>query len=91
MLLCNALSLFHRYLGHLYAAEALIRLDKISEAIPELSPEKITDLSTSLEFPFDIKQGAIFIRIFTVFYHQTQRFPSGSFHGNTRHFIIGRK
>ena len=39
----------HRYLGHLYAAESLIKLDKISEAIPELVPDKVTDISTSLE------------------------------------------
>lgn len=31
----------YRFLGHLYLAEALIKLDKISEAIQELSPENL--------------------------------------------------
>ena len=38
-----------RYVGRLYLAESLIKLDKISEAIQEFSPDKITDISTSLE------------------------------------------
>ncbi|XP_065065150.1 CCR4-NOT transcription complex subunit 10-like [Rhopilema esculentum] len=47
----------YKYLGHLYAAESLIKLDRISEAIAELSPEKITDISTSLESnPIDSKK-----------------------------------
>lgn len=38
-----------KYVGRLYLAESLIKLDKISEAIQEFSPDKITDISTSLE------------------------------------------
>ncbi|KAG7268702.1 hypothetical protein CRUP_021385 [Coryphaenoides rupestris] len=34
-----------RFLGHLYAAEALISLDRISEAIGHLNPENVTDVS----------------------------------------------
>ncbi|XP_029593565.1 CCR4-NOT transcription complex subunit 10 isoform X2 [Salmo trutta] len=34
-----------KFLGHLYAAEALISLDRISEAIGHLNPENITDVS----------------------------------------------
>ncbi|CAB1334729.1 unnamed protein product [Coregonus sp. 'balchen'] len=33
------------FLGHLYAAEALISLDRISEAIAHLNPENVTDVS----------------------------------------------
>lgn len=38
-----------RMLGHLYAAEALVLLDKISEAIEHLNPEHVKELS--LMFP----------------------------------------
>lgn len=34
-----------RFLGHLYAAEALISLDRISDAITHLSPENVSDVS----------------------------------------------
>ena len=34
-----------RFLGHLYAAEALIALDRISDAIGHLNPENVTDVS----------------------------------------------
>lgn len=34
-----------RFLGHLYAAEALISLDRISDAIAHLSPENVSDVS----------------------------------------------
>ncbi|XP_041708006.1 CCR4-NOT transcription complex subunit 10 isoform X1 [Coregonus clupeaformis] len=34
-----------KFLGHLYAAEALISLDRISEAIAHLNPENVTDVS----------------------------------------------
>uniref|UniRef100_A0A3B5KRU3 CCR4-NOT transcription complex subunit 10 n=1 Tax=Xiphophorus couchianus TaxID=32473 RepID=A0A3B5KRU3_9TELE len=34
-----------RFLGHLYAAEALISLDRISDAITHLNPENISDVS----------------------------------------------
>lgn len=34
-----------RFLGHLYAAEALISLDRISDAIAHLNPENVTDVS----------------------------------------------
>jgi len=67
----------YKYLGHLYAAESLINLDKVSEAISELSPEKITDISTSLEavavdrkqekttsvFPNSVKEGKFIMLI----------------------------
>jgi adenosyl cobinamide kinase/adenosyl cobinamide phosphate guanylyltransferase len=38
-----------RLLGHLYAAEALVLLDKISEAVEHLNPEHVKELS--LIFP----------------------------------------
>ncbi|KAJ3597805.1 hypothetical protein NHX12_001322 [Muraenolepis orangiensis] len=34
-----------KFLGHLYAAEALISLDRISDAIGHLNPENVTDVS----------------------------------------------
>ncbi|XP_052475377.1 CCR4-NOT transcription complex subunit 10 isoform X5 [Carassius gibelio] len=34
-----------KFLGHLYAAEALISLDRISDAIAHLNPENVTDVS----------------------------------------------
>lgn len=34
-----------RFLGHLYAAEALISLDRISDAIAHLNPENVSDVS----------------------------------------------
>uniref|UniRef100_A0A2C9L9D5 CCR4-NOT transcription complex subunit 10 n=1 Tax=Biomphalaria glabrata TaxID=6526 RepID=A0A2C9L9D5_BIOGL len=37
-----------RYLGHMYKGEALVTLDRIADAIDELNPEKVTDISTSL-------------------------------------------
>eukprot|EP00794_Sanderia_malayensis_P019107 gene19107-21023_t len=39
----------YKYLGRLYMAESLIKLDKIAEAIQELSPDKVTDISTQLD------------------------------------------
>lgn len=36
---------FGRMLGHLYAAEALVLLDKISDAIGHLNPEHVKDLT----------------------------------------------
>jgi hypothetical protein len=40
---------FHfRFLGHLYAAEALISLDRISDAITHLNPENVTDVSLGI-------------------------------------------
>lgn len=42
--------MFYSLLGHLYAAEALILMDKIPEAITEhLDPEHVKDIS--LTFP----------------------------------------
>ncbi|XP_063221594.1 CCR4-NOT transcription complex subunit 10 isoform X2 [Bacillus rossius redtenbacheri] len=35
----------HRMLGHMYAAEALILMDKISEAVEHLNPDNVQDLS----------------------------------------------
>ncbi|XP_030061898.1 CCR4-NOT transcription complex subunit 10 isoform X2 [Microcaecilia unicolor] len=37
-----------KFLGHLYAAEALISLDRISDAITHLNPENITDVSLGI-------------------------------------------
>ncbi|TNN02093.1 hypothetical protein fugu_009580 [Takifugu bimaculatus] len=34
-----------KFLGHLYAAEALISLDRISDAIAHLNPENVSDVS----------------------------------------------
>ncbi|XP_053736660.1 CCR4-NOT transcription complex subunit 10 isoform X2 [Synchiropus splendidus] len=34
-----------KFLGHLYAAESLISLDRISDAIAHLNPENVTDVS----------------------------------------------
>lgn len=44
-------ALVFRLLGRLYAAEALVLMDKVSEALEHLSPENIKDLS--FEFAFD--------------------------------------
>ncbi|KAG8226293.1 hypothetical protein J437_LFUL002732, partial [Ladona fulva] len=38
----------HRLLGHLYAAEALILLDRLSEAVSHLNPENVWDISLSV-------------------------------------------
>ncbi|XP_048651454.1 CCR4-NOT transcription complex subunit 10 isoform X5 [Marmota marmota marmota] len=38
----------YRFLGHLYAAEALISLDRISDAITHLNPENVTDVSLGI-------------------------------------------
>ncbi|MED6255140.1 CCR4-NOT transcription complex subunit 10 [Ataeniobius toweri] len=37
-----------KFLGHLYAAEALISLDRISDAITHLNPENISDVSSGV-------------------------------------------
>jgi len=37
-----------RFLGHLYAAEALISLDRISDAISHLNPENVSDVSVGV-------------------------------------------
>uniref|UniRef100_A0A2K5EIE0 CCR4-NOT transcription complex subunit 10 n=1 Tax=Aotus nancymaae TaxID=37293 RepID=A0A2K5EIE0_AOTNA len=37
-----------KFLGHLYAAEALISLDRISDAITHLNPENVTDVSLGI-------------------------------------------
>ncbi|XP_058244961.1 CCR4-NOT transcription complex subunit 10 isoform X4 [Hemibagrus wyckioides] len=37
-----------KFLGHLYAAEALISLDRISDAITHLNPENVTDVSVGV-------------------------------------------
>ncbi|XP_066289974.1 CCR4-NOT transcription complex subunit 10-like isoform X2 [Branchiostoma lanceolatum] len=36
------------FLGHLYAAEALISLDQVSEAIQHLNPDNVSDVSVSI-------------------------------------------
>ncbi|XP_050585133.1 CCR4-NOT transcription complex subunit 10 [Bombus affinis] len=47
----NKLPGAYRMLGNLYAAESLIFMDKISDAIEYLKPENIQDLSTSVLIP----------------------------------------
>lgn len=42
---CPSLLWLIRFLGHLYAAEALISLDRISDAIAHLNPENVSDVS----------------------------------------------
>ncbi|MBN3273549.1 CNO10 protein, partial [Polyodon spathula] len=37
-----------KFLGHLYAAEALISLDRIADAISHLNPENVTDVSLGI-------------------------------------------
>lgn len=39
----------HKYLGHMYAAEALVSLDRISEAIEHLSVERINNINGDLD------------------------------------------
>ncbi|XP_031432585.1 CCR4-NOT transcription complex subunit 10 isoform X3 [Clupea harengus] len=50
--LCGSL----KFLGHLYAAEALISMDRISEAIAHLNPENVTDVSLGVS-PSEQDQG----------------------------------
>lgn len=45
-----------RFLGHLYAAEALISLDRISDAIAHLNPENVSDVSMGV-LPSEQDQG----------------------------------
>uniref|UniRef100_A0A8C6KTL6 CCR4-NOT transcription complex subunit 10 n=1 Tax=Nothobranchius furzeri TaxID=105023 RepID=A0A8C6KTL6_NOTFU len=45
-----------KFLGHLYAAEALISLDKISDAIAHLNPENVNDVSVGV-VPSEQDQG----------------------------------
>ncbi|XP_069676719.1 CCR4-NOT transcription complex subunit 10-like isoform X2 [Periplaneta americana] len=45
LLVQPTLSGVHRMLGHLYAAEALVLLDKISDAIEHLNPEHVKELT----------------------------------------------
>lgn len=49
----KAISGVHKMLGHLYAAEACIFNDKISEALQHLNPDLITDLSIGLSQPVE--------------------------------------
>ncbi|XP_015212573.2 CCR4-NOT transcription complex subunit 10 isoform X1 [Lepisosteus oculatus] len=46
-----------KFLGHLYAAEALISLDRISDAITHLNPENVTDVSLGIS-PNEQDQGS---------------------------------
>uniref|UniRef100_A0AAY5EX80 CCR4-NOT transcription complex subunit 10 n=1 Tax=Electrophorus electricus TaxID=8005 RepID=A0AAY5EX80_ELEEL len=46
-----------KFLGHLYAAEALISLDRISDAITHLNPENVTDVSLGVS-PSEQDQGS---------------------------------
>jgi CCR4-NOT transcription complex subunit 10 len=36
----------HRYLGHLYLAEAMVTLDRIADSVSHLNPDNVTDIST---------------------------------------------
>ncbi|XP_078720024.1 CCR4-NOT transcription complex subunit 10 isoform X1 [Lampetra fluviatilis] len=45
-----------KFLGHLYAAEALISLDRISDAIAHLNPENVTDVSLGIPTT-ELEQG----------------------------------
>jgi len=38
-----------RYLGHMYLAEALVCVDKISDAIEYLNPDKTASISTTFK------------------------------------------
>lgn len=51
LLSINKLSGAHKMLGNLYAAESLIFMDKINEAIEYLRPENIQDLNTFVPIP----------------------------------------
>ncbi|XP_076379110.1 CCR4-NOT transcription complex subunit 10 [Megalopta genalis] len=51
LLSINKLPGAYKMLGNLYAAESLIFMDKISEAIEYLKPENIQDLSTFVPIP----------------------------------------
>lgn len=42
-------SVFSRLLGHLYAAESLVLLNRINEAVPHLHPENVSKLSNFSE------------------------------------------
>uniref|UniRef100_A0A8C2XSX3 CCR4-NOT transcription complex subunit 10 n=1 Tax=Cyclopterus lumpus TaxID=8103 RepID=A0A8C2XSX3_CYCLU len=46
-----------RFLGHLYASEALISLDRISDAIAHLNPENVSDVSMGV-LPSEQDQGS---------------------------------
>lgn len=46
-----------KFLGHLYAAEALISMDRISDAIAHLNPDNVTDVSLGVS-PSEQDQGA---------------------------------
>ncbi|XP_036394731.1 CCR4-NOT transcription complex subunit 10 isoform X1 [Megalops cyprinoides] len=46
-----------KFLGHLYAAEALISLDRISDAIAHLNPENVTDVSLGVSSS-ELDQGS---------------------------------
>ena len=37
--------MYFRYLAHMYMAEALVALDKIADAVQELQPDQLTDVS----------------------------------------------
>ncbi|XP_023227229.1 CCR4-NOT transcription complex subunit 10-B-like [Centruroides sculpturatus] len=50
LLLQPRISGAHRLLAHLYAAEALILMDHIAEAIQHLNPDQIKDVSFTLPF-----------------------------------------
>ncbi|KAJ0066247.1 hypothetical protein NL108_004157, partial [Boleophthalmus pectinirostris] len=49
-----------KFLGHLYAAEALISLDRISDAISHLNPENVSDVSMGV-CTSDQEQGPILV------------------------------
>lgn len=47
----------HNYLGHVYAAEALLLLDRVGDAIEHLNPDLIKDMSYSFPEPEDSAAG----------------------------------
>ena len=43
----------HKMLGHLYAAEALVLTDRISDAIEHLNPDLVTELNVNMTPPLE--------------------------------------
>ena len=47
----------HRYLAHMYQAEALVALDRIADAVTHLNPDKVADVSCSFPEQSQADQG----------------------------------
>lgn len=54
LLMQPKLSGAHRLLGHLYAAEAYLMCNRISDAIDHLNPDKIKDISLAFPNPSEL-------------------------------------